>query len=129
MTGSHRFPRESRLRRRSAFVKLSGEGRKLHNRYFLVIFAPGETGRCRLGITVTRKVGNAVVRNRIKRLTRELFRRRQADLGGCWDINVIAKRQAAGQESGVLTAALGELFERLNKNAPGAQTPAERPGG
>jgi len=117
--GTQPFPRDSRIRRRSEFVRLSGVGRKFHNRYFLVIAARSTVGRSRLGITVTRKVGNAVVRNRIKRQTREFFRRRQADPGGCWDINVIAKRQAAKRDSRKIFTALAELFDRLEKSPEG----------
>ena len=51
----------------------------------------GDGGRTRLGITVTRKVGNAVRRNRIKRLVREWFRQRGDGFGAC-DLVVIAKR-------------------------------------
>ena len=50
----------------------------------------------RLGITVTRKVGNAVVRNRIKRLVREVFRQHRARLPPGLDIVWVAKQQAAG---------------------------------
>lgn len=52
----------------------------------------GDGGRTRLGITVTRRVGNAVRRNRIKRLVREWFRQRGDGLGAC-DLVVIAKRE------------------------------------
>jgi ribonuclease P protein component len=50
-----------------------------------------DSAPARLGITVTRKVGNAVRRNRIKRLVREWFRRRARELGSC-DLVIIAKR-------------------------------------
>jgi ribonuclease P protein component len=52
-----------------------------------------DDGPARLGITVTRKVGTAVRRNRIKRLVREWFRLRRAMLGAL-DVVVIAKREA-----------------------------------
>lgn len=75
------------------------------------------TGRSRLGITVTRKVGNAVVRNRIKRITREFFRLRQGEIRDCWDINVIAKRQAAGLSSEQVLTSLEDLFDRLSEHS------------
>ena len=60
--------------------------------YFLVFRLDRSNGEAvRLGITVTRKVGNAVRRNRIKRLVREWFRSRQRELAPC-DLVVIAKR-------------------------------------
>ncbi|PRP95691.1 Ribonuclease P protein component [Enhygromyxa salina] len=63
----------------------------------------------RLGITVTRKVGNAVVRNRIKRLVREVFRQHRARLPPGLDIVWVAKQQAAG----ATFAAVLDDFEAL----------------
>jgi ribonuclease P protein component len=67
-------------------------GRRVATRWFLVFVAPRDQGgAARLGITVTRKVGNAVRRNRIKRLVREWFRVHSSRLKPC-DVVVIAKR-------------------------------------
>ena len=60
--------------------------------FLLFIFDRGDTERARLGITVTRKVGNAVRRNRIKRLVREWFRGVREGVESC-DLVVIAKRE------------------------------------
>lgn len=57
----------------------------------MLVHDRGDRGAPRLGITVTRKVGNAVRRNRIKRLVREWFRKSGQGLGA-WDFNVIVKR-------------------------------------
>jgi ribonuclease P protein component len=82
---------ERRLRR-SDFKRATGGGVRLVSRHFLIfIFDRSDAGPTRLGITVTRKVGNAVRRNRIKRLVREWFRLRTYDLGPC-DLILIAKR-------------------------------------
>ncbi len=82
--------------RRGDFLRASRRGRKLVTRYFLVlVYDRGDRGAPRLGITVTRKVGNAVRRNRIKRLVREWFRSSGQELGAC-DLNVIAKRDIPG---------------------------------
>ena len=59
----------------------------------LVIVSPGRD-HSRLGITVSRKVGNAVCRNRIKRWIRDLFRNNYKQFGLVMDISIIAKRQA-----------------------------------
>ena len=78
--------------RRPDFQRATGRGRKLVSQYFLLFISDrGDSGPTRLGITVTRKVGNAIRRNRIKRLVREWFRRRAWELGPC-DLVVIAKR-------------------------------------
>jgi ribonuclease P protein component len=57
----------------------------------VLIAAPGSDGRGRLGVTVSSRVGNAVIRNRVKRLVRELFRKRCPHREGTNDVVVIAK--------------------------------------
>jgi len=93
-----RITKEMRLRRRAEFLAVQSDGRKLHGRHLLAIARkrsdPLLVGR--LGITVTKKVGNAVVRNRIKRLIREWMRQNGwVPIG--WDLVVVAKDSAARQ--------------------------------
>jgi ribonuclease P protein component len=78
--------------RRSDFVASSEFGQRRTTRYFIVLLMDrNDGGPTRLGITVTRKVGGAVRRNRIKRLAREWFRSRSREFGSC-DLVLIAKR-------------------------------------
>lgn len=78
--------------RRGDFERLRRRGRRIETRHFILLILDREDGAStRLGITVTRRVGNSVRRNRIKRLVREWFRLREYGLGAC-DLNVIAKR-------------------------------------
>ena len=76
MTGvcAESFPRQLRLRRRAEFRAVQGRGRKGHTPHFLLFALDGEPGETRFGITASRKVGSAVVRNRLKRYLRETFR-------------------------------------------------------
>ena len=62
---------------------------------------------------MTTKVGNAVVRNRLKRWVREFVRRRRAELPGGVDLIVVAKISAANAAHAAVDADLGELFRRL----------------
>ncbi len=78
--------------RQSDFVRASRRGGRGASQHFLLFLLQREDGSpARLGITVTRRVGKAVRRNRIKRLVREWFRRRKGELGAC-DLVVIAKQ-------------------------------------
>jgi len=77
-------------------------------------FREGESGTTRLGITVTKRVGNAVKRNRIKRLCREYFRLNRNRLDGNWDINIIAKKEASAIASKEVFKSLKAMFNQLS---------------
>ena len=68
-----RLPRAARVRLRSDYLAIQNKGRRLNGTH-LMLFARAGTGR--MGITVSRKVGGAVVRNRVKRQLREAYRAR-----------------------------------------------------
>jgi ribonuclease P protein component len=71
LQGREKFPKSARLRKRPEFLKLSRAGHKHQSANFVVISRPNDRAETRLGITVSGKVGNSVVRNRIKRQVRE----------------------------------------------------------
>jgi ribonuclease P protein component len=83
------------LRRRGDFLRVQHEGRRHHTDDFVIIAAPAAVATSRVGITVSTRVGNAVVRNRIKRLLREALRRRWRTIAPPADVVVIAKPSAA----------------------------------
>jgi ribonuclease P protein component len=85
--------REEKLLKRADFLHLSTSGKKYHMPHFIIIWLTGDSSRPRIGITASRKFGNAVMRNRVKRLVREYFRHYK-DLWSIADYNVIAKRGA-----------------------------------
>ncbi len=108
------FPKSQRLRKRVEIVGVQRAGNAIHTRYFVVVC--DVQGRGRLGITVSKKVGNAVNRNRIKRLVREFVRTaRPVDrpewLASNLDVVVIAKKRAS-------TVSAAELWRDLASAQP-----------
>ena len=90
------FPSD-RVKKRAHVQMTQERGRKHHTLNFLVVVLPrGDEGPPRLGITVTKKVGNAVQRNRIKRIVREVFRRERTRFPTGCDIVWIAKHGCVG---------------------------------
>ncbi len=85
------YPRSHRLRTRAEFSRVFDARVRASNGPLTVYAIPNDVLHPRLGIALTRKVGNAVRRNRIKRLLRETFRVHQHDLPRAYDF-VVAVR-------------------------------------
>jgi len=71
---SNALPPARRIRRRGEFQRVFDAGRRAHGRYLTIIAAPASGLDSRLGIVASKKLGGAVVRNRAKRLIRQVFR-------------------------------------------------------
>ncbi len=82
-----------RIRRRPEFLLAYEQGTKQHGRYMTVFVRRSGFSVGRLGVSATRKIGSAVVRNRAKRRARELFRQAKPD--GGLDLVIIPRRDFA----------------------------------
>jgi len=78
-TGTARFTKAHRLRRRADFLRVQSQGERLNTRHFGATLGPAGP-LPRLGLVVTRRLGKAARRNRVKRVLREFFRRHQTRL-------------------------------------------------
>lgn len=105
---SFTLPKDVRLLKRADFLKLSKHGRTIRTGAFIAAVLDGAGKNNRIGITVSKKVGNAVGRNRIKRIIREYFRHRKDSFQGIKDINIIAKK-------GLLQLTHRQIIEMLDK--------------
>ena len=85
------FPKVARIRRRREFLALGRTSERYHCAHFTVLAHPRADAKSRLGVTVSRKVGGAVTRNRVKRCIREAFRRHPRRLLEGHELVVIAK--------------------------------------
>jgi ribonuclease P protein component len=87
---SRRFQKARRLRRRSEFQRVFDSGQRARGRFFTLLAAPRPAGGARLGIVASKKLGNAVRRNRAKRLIRNIFRHSDIHAAGI-DVVVIPR--------------------------------------
>ena len=78
--GPEALPKPKRLAKRREFLRVYETGRKIFSRYAVLFFAANDLAHSRIGITTTKKIGKATVRNRFKRWTREVYRRERAPL-------------------------------------------------
>jgi ribonuclease P protein component len=108
--GEFALTKKERLLNRTDFVNLNRSGKRYHTRHFLVIFKKNGLGITRLGVTVSKKTGNAVKRNRTKRLIREFFRLNKAYLPQGYDIVVAAKKDASYLDLRKTKKELAEIF-------------------
>jgi len=92
---TQRYRRRYRLRKRREYLALQSTGERRRSPHFTVITRAKQSPPSRIGITTSRKVGHAPARNRIRRLVREFFRKRRAQLVPPRDILVIARPGAA----------------------------------
>jgi len=87
------FTRAERLSGSNAFDRVFQNGRAFRRRKFILLAAPNPNGPSRLGLSVGRKFGSALRRNRIKRIIREAFRLNKSLLAAPVDMVIIPRRE------------------------------------
>jgi ribonuclease P protein component len=92
--GYEALGKEHRLRRKSEFAKTSTQVKKCNGPHLIFLVRKNGSGHSRIGLTVSRRVGGSVQRNRIKRLLRESFRRIKHQIHPAIDLVVIARKGA-----------------------------------
>ena len=119
------LPKEKRIGKRREFVRVYETGRKVFSRYSVLFFSANGLPFSRIGITATKKLGKANVRNRLKRWTREVYRRQREPLAldaQPLDIVVNVKPNAAEASfedySRDLTRALERIVSDVRRSLP-----------
>ena len=109
--------RAVRLRSGDDFRRVRREGRSRADSAFVILAAPrpaGPEGESRVGIVTSKRVGDAVTRNRIKRRIRERMRLRYGQVRTGWDIVIIVRAPLVDLDTVALDQALGSLLRRLD---------------
>ncbi|NLN94525.1 MAG: ribonuclease P protein component [Candidatus Hydrogenedens sp.] len=106
------FPRTRRLTARHEYDQVFARGEKIWGRFYVCHVWIDSTKGSRLGLVVSRKVGNAVVRNRVKRHIREFFRLHHVLLQPGMQLVVVARPDSADHTG---RACAAELLTQLNR--------------
>ena len=101
------------LKKNSDFRRLYAKGKSAVTPYLVVYTRPNRLGENRLGYTVSVKLGHAVVRNRVRRRLREIYRLNAPRLRQGHDIVIVARSRAVGSEYRKLNAAFLRACESL----------------
>jgi ribonuclease P protein component len=117
--GLFSFPRAARLRRSSDFTRVYRNGLRLRLLPLRICALRRQEGLCRLGLSISRKVGKAAVRNRWKRAIREAFRLNRHRLAAPWDLVVSVDWQASPQQVESVEQRMLEAFDLLNEGGGG----------
>ena len=112
--GDQRFPKSVRLLSQSDFDSVYQSDVFAADDFLVIRANRNELGITRLGLSVSRKVGNAVVRNRWKRLIRQAFRVQRLDLPQGLDLIVRPRKGAACELDGI-TQSIGRLAQRVDR--------------
>lgn len=102
------------LKKNRDFQNVYKNGKSYANRLLVMYALENSTGQNRFGISVSKKVGNSVIRHRITRLIRESYRLQEDMFHSGWDIVVIARATARGKSMQEIESALMHLG-RLHK--------------
>ncbi|HWR02451.1 MAG TPA: ribonuclease P protein component [Humidesulfovibrio sp.] len=125
------WPKSRRLPNSKHFGACYDQGRKIFTRHFVLFVLEREAadGDLRLGLTVSRKVGRAVWRNRVRRVLREFFRLNQAMIRRPLDIVVVPKRNLDPKsiDMALVEQEFLPALSRLDREAGGGITDARSP--
>jgi len=88
------FGPQERIRKKKDFDRLYKNGNRFRGKYLTLVFLDNTHAFSRMGVVASRKVGGAVLRNRVKRRMRELYRRNKMLIGRPVDMVAIAKAEA-----------------------------------
>jgi ribonuclease P protein component len=107
------FPAEVRIRKRAEYQAVFKQGKKVRISYFTAFVRDRTDPHSRIGITVSKKVGNAVARNRIKRIIREFYRHRKNTVPEGRDISIIAGKGLTSLSNTQIMEKLDTLFTKI----------------
>jgi len=115
---SERFPESLRLKKRAEFLHVQEHGVKITGEVLVALAVKSSKSVTRIGLTVSRRVGNAVERNRMRRRLREVFRKNRDQLPVGLDLVLIGRSNLRNLDLKSLTTAFLKMSEKLRQVFP-----------
>ena len=115
-----RLTSREKVRKQRDFLSLYKNGSRYRGRYFSLVYRPNPSGASRLAVVVSKKVGTAVTRNRVKRRLRALFRRHKGLLPGAVDLVVVARKEIVDLGAAELRTGYFQALESIKKKRASA---------
>ncbi len=104
--------KDRRLRSSGDFAAVRRDGRSWADGLLVLVSRPNESVVTRFGFIVSKRVGNAVIRNKVRRRLKEAARLSQVQCG--WDLVFIARQGASSADYGLLSGSMKKLLKRAN---------------
>ena len=106
------LPRSQRLRVRRDFRIVYSKGRSLANPWLVLYSRVTKHADCRIGFSISKKLGGAVERNRIKRRLREIMRSHSAKLRPGWDVVIVGRSRLQDADFQAIAQSVHDLLQR-----------------
>jgi ribonuclease P protein component len=111
-----KFPRAARLLRSADFDTVYRTGKRRSSSHFTVFFRANELPETRFGVSIKKALGNAVVRNRVRRRIREVVRGHRQEIPAGWDMVIHPKGSVERVEFAALTMDLLRLLKGISQS-------------
>jgi ribonuclease P protein component len=104
--------KENRLRSSPRIQEIRSSGQSWHNQWLVLVRLATDSPQSHFAVSVSRRLGTAVTRNRVRRLVRESIRQRLPDIACGWDVLMIARLPAREATYNQIDGAVADLFGR-----------------
>lgn len=108
----YKLPKQRILRKNKQFQGIYQHGKSYANRYMVLYVMPNANTETKVGFAAGKRLGNAVTRNRVKRLLRETYRLNQQQLKPGFDLLIVGRKPIIDVKYKVVCKAFGDLCTR-----------------
>lgn len=110
--GKYSLRKSEHLRKNSDFKKVYSKGKSCADHFLVLFVLPNDLGRNRIGLSVSKKIGKAIKRNRVKRLFREVYRLNKDKLIQGFDLIFLARKDAIKLDFPKMERSILRLYKR-----------------